>query len=250
MADRHSQFIPSPRRVRVLFNKEVIADSKAMMLLAEPGRIPVYYFPKGDVRTDLLQPGNREAQGDRRGEAQFWHVRVGEAGAENSAYTFRNSPAGEPDLSGHVAFEWDRMEAWFEEDDEVYVHARDPYKRVDVLNSSRHIKVVIADTVVGETRRPRLLFETGLPTRYYILKADVRMALLEKSDTVTRCPYKGEAHYYSVRIGGELHRDLVWSYPYPILDCPKIEGLLCFFNEKVDIYEEDQLQPRPETPWS
>ena len=250
MAEQHSQFIPSPRRVRVFFSKEVIADSKAMMLLREPGRIPVYYFPKADVRTNLLQPGDRKTEGDQRGEARFWHVRVGEHRAENAAFTFRNPPAGEPDLSGHVAFEWGRMEAWYEEDDEVYVHARDPYKRVDVLNSSRHIKVVIANTVVAETRRPRLLFETGLPTRYYLPKADVQMTMLEKSDTVTRCPYKGEAHYYSVRIGGELHHDLVWSYPYPVLECPKTEGLLCFFNEKVDIYEEGQLQPRPKTPWS
>ncbi len=130
------------------------------------------------------------------------------------------------------------------------MYARDPYKRVDVLQSSRHIKVVVDGAAVADSKRPWLLFETGLPTRYYLPKPDVRMDLLEPSDTVTRCPYKGEANFYSIRTGDELYRDLAWTYRYPMLECLKIQGLLGFLNEKVDIYEDDKLQPRPETPWS
>jgi uncharacterized protein (DUF427 family) len=142
------------------------------------------------------------------------------------------------------------VDAWFEEDDEVFVHARDPYHRVDVLNSSRHVRVEIDGATVAASRRPRLLFETGLPTRYYLPKADVRMDLLEPTDTTTRCPYKGEAIYWSARIGGQLREDVVWSYPYPIPEIPKIEHLLAFFNERVDLYVDGELQVRPQTPWS
>jgi uncharacterized protein (DUF427 family) len=142
------------------------------------------------------------------------------------------------------------MDAWFEEDDEVYVHARDPYKRVDVLHSSRPVRVVVGGEVVAETRRPWLLFETGLPTRYYLSKADVRMDWLVPSDTETRCPYKGLASYYSVLIGSTLVRDIAWCYRHPIPECSKIENLICFFNERVDLYVDAALQPKPRTRWS
>ena len=118
------------------------------------------------------------------------------------------------------------------------------------MESPRHIKVVINGEAVAETRRPRLLFETGMPIRYYIPKADVRLELLGPSDKLTRCPYKGEAHYYTIQAGNKLHEGLVWSYRHPIPECPKIAGMLCFFNEKVDIYEEGELLQRPETHWS
>ena len=121
---------------------------------------------------------------------------------------------------------------------------------VDVLQSSRHIKVVVDGAAVADSKRPWVLFETSLPTRYYVPKHDARMDLLEPSDTVTRCPYKGEAHFYSVRIGDKLHQDLAWIYRYPMLECLKIQGHLGFLNEKVDIYEDNKLLPRPETPWS
>jgi uncharacterized protein (DUF427 family) len=116
----------------------------------------------------------------------------------------------------------------------VYVHARDPYKRVDVLHSSRHVRVVVAGALVGETRRPSLLFETGLPTRYYLPKTDVRMDLVVPTETETRCPYKGVASYYSVRTEAAVVEDVAWCYRHPIPECSKIENLVCFFNERVD----------------
>ncbi len=245
-----SEFEPSPRWVRVYFNSQLIADSRNMMLLRETNRLPVYFFPKNDVRMDYLQPSDHTTDASPKGEGVFWHVQVDNKMANDAAFTFRYPPDNGPKLEDHVAFQWNEMDAWFEEDDEVYFYARDPYKRVDVLQSSRHIKVVIDGAAVADSKRPWLLFETGLPTRYYIPKHDARMDLLEPSDTVTRCPYKGEAHFYSVRISDKLHQDLAWTYRYPMLECLKIQGLLGFLNEKVDIYEDDKLLPRPETPWS
>jgi uncharacterized protein (DUF427 family) len=153
-------------------------------------------------------------------------------------------------LQNYVSFAWDKMDAWYEEEEEVFVHARDPHKRVDVLPSSRHVRVVIAGETVAETQQPHLLFETSLPTRYYIPREDVRMDLLEPASLKTRCPYKGIASYWSAKIGDHVVKNVVWSYPEPIPECPKIKGLLCFFNERVDLYVDGELQPRPQTPWS
>jgi uncharacterized protein (DUF427 family) len=250
ISPQSSEFEPSPRWVRVYFNSECIADSKAMMLLRESNHLPLYYFPKNDVQMACLQPSDHTIHSDRKGEGVFWHVQVGDKTANNAAFTFRNPPGDGPKLEDYVAFDWNEMDAWFEEDEEVFVYARDPYKRVDVLQSSRHIEVVIDDIEVADTKRPWLLFETGLPTRYYMPKHDARLDLLEPSDTVSRCPYKGEAHHYSVRIGDKLHKDVVWFYQYPAPDSAKVQGLLGFLNEKLDIYEDDKLLPRPKSPWS
>ena len=250
MPDERVVLEPSQRRVRTYLNGHPVADSKAMLLLREPGRIPLYYFPGEDVRMELLEPSDHQERSPFKGEGVFWHVAASGQRAENAAFTFRDPPKEVPRLDRHIAFVWEKMDAWFEEDEEVFVHARDPYKRIDVVESSRHIKVMIDGEAVAETRRPRLLFETGMPTRYYIPKADVRLELLGPSGNLTRCPYKGEAHYYTIKGGDKLHEGLVWSYRHPIPECPKIAGMLCFFNEKVDIYEQGMLLQRPETPWS
>ncbi|GAC1323719.1 MAG: DUF427 domain-containing protein [Chloroflexota bacterium] len=226
-------FEPSPRRVRALFNNVVVADSRHVMLMRDPKYLPVYYFPRKDVRMDLLTPTDHHTHSPSKGEASYWTIAVGDRAAENSAWDYPHPPTDAPDFKDYLAFYWDKMDAWYEEDDEVFVHARDPYHRVDVLRSSRHVRVVVAGETVAETRRPHLLFETSLPTRYYIPKMDVRMDLLERSDTTSRCPYKGVASYWSVRVGKTLLQDMAWSYPSPIPECPKIEDLVCFFNERV-----------------
>ena len=245
-----TEFGPSLRCVRVYFNNQLIAESKNMMLLRETDRLPLYYFPKQDVRMDYLQPSGHTAHSDRKGDGVFWHVQVGDKIAKDAAFTFRNPPGNGPNLEDYVAFAWDKMDAWFEEDEEIFVYARDPHKRIDVIHSSRHIKVVLDGVTVGETTRPTLLFETGLPTRYYMPKHDARMDLLERSDAVTRCPYKGDANLYSIKIGDELHEGLAWIYRYPTVECAKIQGLVGFLNEKVDMYEDGTLLPRPRTIWS
>jgi uncharacterized protein (DUF427 family) len=202
-----------------------------------------------DVRSALLEPTSHSVDsGD--GPIARWSLRVGERIAENAAWGYQEAAGERLALNDHVAFYWKAMDSWFEEDDEVFVHPRDPYHRVDVVNSSRHVRVEVEGQVVAETRRPRLLFETGLPTRYYIPKLDVRMDLLEPTDSVTACPYKGRARYWSLRLGDRVFKDLVWSYPAPIPECPKIEDLLSFYNERVDIYLDGELQERPKTQWS
>jgi uncharacterized protein (DUF427 family) len=158
--------------------------------------------------------------------------------------TYPDSPIEE--LRGTVKLEWDAMDAWFEEDEQVFVHPRDPYKRVDILASSRHVRVEVDGVTVADSIRPRILFETSLPARYYLPKTDVRLDLLEPTDTVTGCPYKGWAEYWSVA----GHKDLAWSYRTPLPESQKVAGLISFYNEKVDIYLDGVLQDRPKSPFS
>ena len=241
---------PSPRRVRAFLNSVAIADSTHVKLVYEPRRLPVYYFPLADVRADLLRPTDYTvAQGEQAALAR-WNLELDGRNVENAAWSYAGADPEHAPLKDHVAFFWNKLDAWYEEDDEVFVHARDPYHRVDVLNSSRHVRVVVEGLTVAESSRPRLLFETGLPTRYYIPKVDVRMDLLEPTDTTTACPYKGRASYWSVKVGDRLLKDLAWGYPAPIPECPKIENLVSFYNEKVDIYVDGELQATPVTQWS
>lgn len=153
------------------------------------------------------------------------------------------------DVRGYVAFYWDKMDAWYEEEEEVFVHARDPYTRVDCLQSSRHVKVVLNGQTVAETHNPVLLFETGQPERFYIPKGDVHQDLLIPSEKVTRCPYKGEARYYSVTAGGELSEDLAWYYRYPTFEASGIANYMCFPQGKVDLYVDGELPEKPKTRW-
>jgi len=253
LPDRPAQegilFEPTQRRVRVLLGGITVADSRAVMLMLENKRLAIYYFPVKDVRLDLFVPTSYTSNHPGKGQASFYSVKVGDRVAEKAAWRYLQPERA--DLKDYVAFYWDKMDAWFEEDDEVFVHPRDPYHRVDVVNSSRHVKVMVGGEVVAESHRPRLLFETGLPTRYYIPKLDVRLDLLTATNTSTRCPYKGKAAYWSVTVNGKEFTDIVWGYPAPIPECPKIENLLCFYDEKVDaVYVDGELQPKPVTPWS
>ncbi len=153
-------------------------------------------------------------------------------------------------LDGYWTFTWDAGLSWFEEALEIHVHARDPLKRVDAMPSERHVRVELDGQVVAESRRPHALFETHLPVRWYLPSEDVDEGHLEPSDTVTRCPYKGTANYFSVRVGDRVHDDIAWTYPDPVVECPRIEGLVAFFNERVDLVVDGVRQPRPRSPWS
>jgi uncharacterized protein (DUF427 family) len=240
----------NPRRVRVFFGGEAVADSSSTLYLFETGHLPVYYFPRADVRFDLLEPTSQHTHCPYKGDASYYTVVAGGRRHENAVWAYPEPIESVPQLADYVAFYWDQADAWYEEDDEVFKHPRDPYHRVDVLNSSRHVQVRVGGVLVAESRRPRLLFETSLPVRYYLPKLDVRPELLVPSPTRTRCPYKGEAVYWSVRAGRELLEDIVWSYPAPIPEAPKIENLLAFYNEKIDITVDGVLQERPATRWS
>lgn len=236
----------SERWVRVQFGGETIADSKHPILLLQygPGLLPTYFFSRETVRMDLLEAG--EEKDDRR----YWTVKVNDTEAQNAAWSYINPSAKLADLQDHVTFQWNKMDAWYEEEEQVFVHARDPHKRVDVMPSSRHVRIVIDGKTIAETNRPHLLFETSLPTRYYIPSEDVRMEFLQPSTMSSQCPYKGIASYWSVKTDEHPIENVVWSYQNPIPEIPKIKGLLSFFNEKVDMYIDGELQPKPLTPWS
>lgn len=234
-----------PKRVRVLLGGQVVADTLHPRLVWEVPYYPAYYLPAADVRMDLLEPSDHTSRSPSRGTARHWSVRVGDRVAEHAAWSYPDSPIEE--LRDLVRFDWDAMDAWFEEDEPVTVHPRDPYTRVDILASSRHVQVAVDGVTVAASRQPRLLFETGLPTRYYLPLTDVRQELLQPSDSHSMCPYKGTASYWSLEVGGTLHRDLVWTYPAPLLESVKIAGLACFYNEKVDLTVDGVAQERPRT---
>jgi uncharacterized protein (DUF427 family) len=139
----------------------------------------------------------------------------------------------------------------FCEEQQVYAHARDPYKRVDILPSLRHVRILLGRVTIADTHHPLLLIETGLPTSYYIPEQDIRMEFLEPTETTTRCPYKGMATYWSASIGEKVFKDIVWSYQEPLPECTPIAHYLCPYNERVDaIYVDDELMPVPKTIWS
>ncbi|MEV7649656.1 DUF427 domain-containing protein [Arthrobacter sp. NPDC089319] len=237
---------PTGRRIRVRLGGGLVADSSRARLLVQYGRggLPTYYLPREDVAAGALANPRAGSAGQ-----QVWDVAVGSKRAEAGAWEHANPTGDLAELAGHVTFSWRQLE-WYEEDERVLVHARDPYKRVDTLRSSRRVQIYLEGQKVADSIRPLLLFETHLPVRYYLPAEDVRTDLLEASDTVTSCPYKGMARYWSVRLGQNLVRDVMWSYPDPIPENPKIRDLFCFFNERVDLVVDGLPQDRPDTPWS
>ena len=241
---------PCAKWVRVMHNGEFIADSRRALLLFETRHTPVYYFPREDVRMELMSPTDLVTQCPYKGDAEYFTLGVGDAAVENVMWAY-TAPFAETcaDISNYIAFYWNKVDHWFEEDEEIFVHARDPHKRVDCLPSTRHVRVEQDGVTLAESTRPTLLFETGLPVRYYLPVTDVRVGLLAKSERTTRCPYKGVAGYYSVE-GVEDGEDLAWYYRIPTSESVKIANLVCFFNERVDVYVDGELQERPATRWS
>ena len=246
--DHDIRLYSTAKRVRTFFGDVTIADSTRAQLMLESGRLPVYYFPLEDVRQDVLVPGTRTERSPYKGAATYLTIDTGKRVAPNVAWRYEASPAGCPDLSGLIAFYWRRMDAWYEEDEEVIGHAHDPFHRIDVLQSARHVQVRIDDTMVADSRRSLMLFETGLPVRYYIPRDDVRLDLLTTSETVSVCAYKGQtSQYWRYK---EDPRDVAWCYDRPSSEVGGIAGRVCFFNERVDIDVDGVLQPRPQTPWA
>jgi uncharacterized protein (DUF427 family) len=237
-----------PKRVRVLFGGRFIADTTQVKLVWEKPYYPTYYIPAADVLTDVLAASGAVDHSPSRGDAAVHDVKVDDRTAPAAALWYASSKI--PALEGMIRFDWDAMDAWFEEDEQVYVHPRDPYSRVDILASSRHVRVEVDGVTVADSHHPRLLFETGLPTRYYVPKTDVRIDLLAPTDHTTRCPYKGTAEYYSLTINGTTHDNAVWWYRYPTLESAQIAGYVCFYNEHVDLYVDGVLQERPKSPFS
>jgi uncharacterized protein (DUF427 family) len=238
---------PCHKRVRCYLDGQLVADTIHPVLVWEGPHYPAYYLPAADVRAELV-PSGQTQHSPSRGEAQVLDVKVAAATAVAAALRYPESPRAE--LRDLVRLDWDSMSEWLEEDEPVYTHPRDPYKRVDILASTRHVRVELDGVTVADSRQPRILFETGLPPRYYLPLTDLRMDLLRPSDTASHCPYKGTASYWSVDTGQAEHRDVAWMYRFPLPESQKIAGLACFYNERVDIYLHGERQERPRTPFS
>ena len=240
---------PTPKRIRVEVGGEVIADSRHAFLLHEGGLQPIYYFPLEDVREEFLEPSDRHTHCPKKGDASYYTIRAGGEVVEAGAWYYPEPLDGTPPIKDLIAFYFDRMGRWLEEGEEIGVHPRDPYHRIDVLATDRHIRVSLDGELLAETDRALALFESNLPTRWYMPAEDV-VASLEPSDTITHCPYKGAAAYYSVEADGDGGKDLVWCYDGPFDEVRRIKGLVCFYNERVDIELDGEPQDRPESGFS
>jgi uncharacterized protein (DUF427 family) len=239
---------PGAKRIRAYLGGEVVADTIHPVLVWEVPYYPAYYFPVADVRTDLLEPDGGVAHSPSRGDGRTYTITAGGKQAPGAAVRYEDSPI--PELRDLVRLEWDAMDAWFEEDEEIFTHPRDPHTRIDVLPSSRHVRIEIDGVTVAESSNPTLLFETGLPVRYYLPKTHVRLDLLTHTDSESHCPYKGQAEYWSVRTGDALHEDVAWSYPTPLPESLGVAGHIAFYDEKVDVFVDGVRQERPHTKFS
>ncbi|HWF72284.1 MAG TPA: DUF427 domain-containing protein [Solirubrobacteraceae bacterium] len=240
---------PTPKRVRVMIEDEAVADSAGAMLLHEGGNQPVYYFPPEDVREDVLEPSDTTTYCPKKGHASYFSVRVGERVVADAAWYYPEPIEGAPPIGGLIAFYWERVDRWLEEEEEVFFHPRDPYHRIDVLPSSRHVRILRKGNLLAESGRAIVLFETGLPPRWYLPREDV-VAELRPSERETGCPYKGVATYFSVVVDGRVIEDVIWTYVEPRPEAMAIEGLLAFYDERVDVELDGVPQERPESPWS
>jgi uncharacterized protein (DUF427 family) len=234
---------PVPRRIRAFLGGRVVLDTTRAVYVWEQPSYPQYYIPVADVTPGLLVD-ELHTQRLSRGTAQRYGLKAGGISRPGAARRYTGDAlAGLADM---VRFEWNAVDAWFEEDEEVFVHPRSPYARVDALRSTRAVRIELGGQVLAESRSPVMLFETGLPTRYYLNRTDVDFGQLVPSDTVTACPYKGRTSgYWSVRVGGETHPDLAWCYDFPTRQLGPIAGLIAFYNEKADVFVEGELLPGP-----
>ena len=234
----------SRKRVRILLAGELVADTTAPLLVWEVPYYPTYYIPGPDVLAKLVPAGAEVSE--LLGEAEVLTVEVpGGTTADRAARRYPASPARQ--LNDAVRFDWNAMSEWLEEDEPVYTHPRDPHTRVDILASSRHVRVEIDGVTVADSRSPHILFETGLPPRYYLPLTDVRTELLRPSQSQSHCPYKGTAGYWSVDTGTSVHEDIVWIYRTPLPESQKIAGLAAFYDEKADVFVDGVQQRRPHT---
>ena len=237
-----------PRRIRAVLAGHTVVDTTRAMNVWEWPNYQQYYIPNGDVHAEFLEPEG-QTQHSPRGDTELHGLRVGDSHRPHAAKVLRDSPV--EGIGGTVRFEWAALDAWFEEDERVFVHPRNPYVRVDAVRSTRTVRIELDGAVLGQSSSPVMVFETGLPTRYYLNRYEINFDHLVPTDTVTECPYKGTTSaYWSIQVGDEVHPDLAWSYDFPTRQLAPIAGLIAFYNEKVDTFLDDRLLERPMTRFS
>jgi uncharacterized protein (DUF427 family) len=214
---------PTARRIRARLGTRTVVDSTKAKLVYVEGRHPEYFVPVDNVDWKSL-------------ETRVAEETISELGTRQAVTDSDDAVIGQRYIAGLadglVHFDFDAMDAWFEEDEQIWVHPRDPYRRVDVLESSRHIVIEVNGVIVASTDRPRLITETGLPARWYIPRADVNWSVLEASETQSYCQYKGTADWWHVSLDdGEKLVDVVWGYERPVPDASKLAGLVSFYAE-------------------
>jgi uncharacterized protein (DUF427 family) len=242
---------PTPRWIRVRVGKELVADSRRALLHVQygPGELPRSFLPTYYLPADDVVPGALVEPVEDDAGLTVWSVEAGGRRVDKAAWMHRSPPEPLEALAGMVTFSWDEPVTWFEEEEPLVAHARDPHKRVDVVPSSRNVRIEVDGVLLAESRRPLVLFETTLPVRYYLPPGDVEVELVP-SETRSICPYKGVATWWSARVGDRVLEDIAWSYPSPIPENPRIAGLICFRNERVDLIVDGERIERPVTPWS
>lgn len=238
-----------PRRIRAFHDDRVVVDTFEARYVWEWAHYPQYYVPRQDVAEELLVTDGRTEDTPRGTVQWFWLAATGIDGPPAGRLVV--AAPDHPRLLDTFRFDWEAFDRWFEEDEEVFVHPRNPYTRVDALRSTRPVRVALEGVVLAESSSPVMVFETGLPTRYYLNRTEVHFEHLVPSPTVSRCPYKGTTTgYWSVMVGGATHDDLAWSYDFPTRQLLPIAGLVAFYNEKVDVYVDGVLLERPHTDFS
>jgi uncharacterized protein (DUF427 family) len=222
---------PLRRRLRVRFGGTWIADSEDVVLLHEPGRYPVAYFPADAVADRVLAPGEHTTRHADLGVTAWYTVTAGTESKPRAAWQHTDLPSYAGELKGRIAFAWRAMDAFYEEDERIYGHAADAYHRIDIRQTSRHLVVRRADRVIADTRRPLALYESGFAPRWYVPRADVDMTALTPAEGQTFCPYKGLCGYFDI----DDTRRAVWSYEDAWDGVRRISGLVSFEPDKIEV---------------
>lgn len=226
-------FTAFPRRIRATFGGATIVDSEHAMLLHESNIFPVVYVPVADVASDLLTKTELSTTCPFKGDASYWSISAGDQVAENAVWGYESPIESASWLEGYVSVEWAAMDHWFDEDDEIFGHIRDPYHRVDARPTSRRYRVRIGDTVVADTTAAFVVSETGGDNRVYIPAIDVTVMAFERSATTTHCPHKGDTTYW--HHSPTSSSDVAWSYPAPLEEATRIAGYWCFDGPNVEL---------------
>ena len=224
-----------PRRMRALVDNHTILDTTRGKLLHESNILPRLYFPLEDLDQDVLVASDHTTHCPFKGDASYYSVDLGDRLLENAVWYYPSPTDEAPWLKGYASLYEEAADLWLQEDEAVHGHLRDPYHRVDVLESSRRARVTLNGTEIAESDRPKLLFETGLPPRVYLLRADVLPGILERSETTSTCPYKGDATYWTVRAGDDVAVDGAWGYETALPESLKVAGHLSFDGEGIEV---------------